>query len=133
MRPVPLRGGWERGGVPTPGRTLGGSEDEGRVRLAFPLPNQAPGSLLGPGLGSPPSGAPAGHAGPRGVGRGRRGGEADREGPSRIGGSGEMQLVSPTHLGPGKPGGLPDLVPCLLGSPPAAWVIGAGSEKRRDE
>ena len=29
MGPVPLRGGWGWGGVPTPGGTLRGSEDQG--------------------------------------------------------------------------------------------------------
>ena len=47
MGPAPLRGGWGRGGVPTPGGTLRGSEDAGRTQLVFPLPNLALGSLLG--------------------------------------------------------------------------------------
>ena len=33
--------------------------------------------------------------------------------------------VSPAHAGPGKPAGLPGLVLCLLGPPPAVWVLGS--------
>ena len=42
--------------------------------------------------------------------------------------------VSPAHAGPGKPAGLPGLVLCLLGPPPAVWVLGSwwgGEEEER--
>ena len=45
--PAPLRGGWERVGVPTPGRTFGSLEDQGGVHLAFPLSKWVLGGLLG--------------------------------------------------------------------------------------
>ena len=45
--PEPLRGGWGRRGVLTPGGTLGGSEDQRGTWLASPPPIQALGSLQG--------------------------------------------------------------------------------------
>lgn len=41
--------------------------------------------------------------------------------------------VSPFHLGPGKPVGLLDLVPCLSETPLAVWVLGAWGGKKRDQ
>ena len=76
-RTVPLRGGWDGGGVPTPGGTLGGS-DQGGVHLAFPLPSwpRKPAQLSGQVL-CPQRPAP-GCVGPGGRRR-EGGGEQERQ------------------------------------------------------
>ena len=87
------------GGVPTPGGTFGGSDQEG-AGPAFPLPNQ-PGKsawLLGRVLR--PQRPPPGWVSPGGVegrpGENRRG---RREGPSRTRGAAEG--ICSAHQGPG--------------------------------
>ena len=82
------------------GRGPLGSEDQGGMCLAFPLPTRPWEACLAPGPGPPPSRAPSSHVGPRGMGgreeRGR-GGEADGGGggPSGTGGSGEARPAIP--------------------------------------
>ena len=104
--PVPCRGGWKGGGVPTPGGTLGDS-DQGGMRWAFPLPNW-PGSQAGP----TPSEAPSRPCCSWGLGgRSRENRRGRREGPSRTGGSGEERRVFAPPTRTRKPAALLGRVP----------------------
>ena len=68
MELASLRGGMGKVGVPTPGGTPPGLENERRMCLAFPLPTRAPGTCWAPGPGPLPSRIPSSRTGPRGVG-----------------------------------------------------------------
>ena len=83
---MPLRGGWERGGAPTPGGTLRGS-DQGAAGPAFPLPNQLGKSAQ---LSEVPSGLGLSWGCRKEAGEIRRG---RWEGPSITGGAEEEQRV----------------------------------------
>ena len=128
---MPLRGGWEGGGVPTPRGTLRGSEDQGRQGRCFS-------HLLGPGkpVGVPgwipcPPWPPLGHVGTRGVGG--RWGEKRRGGPGgplqdqriRVGVAG----VSPAHLAWGPAGSRPG--PSFSGVP--SGLVGPRGMGGREE
>ena len=78
---MPLRGGWEWGGVPTPGGTLRGSDQRG-AGPAFPLPNRLGKSAQLPGQALHPQRSPLGWVGPRGCRR-----DARREQKRQTGGA----------------------------------------------
>ena len=126
-------GGWTGPVLLRNPQGLGGS---GRACLVFPLPTWLRGACWAPEPGPPPSEAPSGHVGPRGVGwreEGGRGREMDSWGGTlrdqRI--RGGVAGVSPAHSGPRKAAGGPGWVLCLLGPPPAALVLGWGGEEER--
>ena len=88
---MPLGGGREGRGVPTPGGTLRGSDQWG-VGPAFPLPNRPGKSAQLSGQVLCPQRSPLGWVGPGGIG-GRLGENkrGRREGSSRTGGAGKEQ------------------------------------------
>ena len=103
--PVHLRGGWDRGGVPTSGGTLGDSDQRG-ARPAYLIPNQPGKSARFSGQVLHPQRFPPGRVDLGGIGE--RPGENRRsrwEGPSRT--RGAREECWPFPLGPGKPAGLP--------------------------
>ena len=99
--PAPLRGGWEGGGVPTPGGTLRGSDQEGAC-AAFPLPNRQGKSARLSSWVLHPQRSPLGWDGPGGIGwRLGRSGKAGRRGPTGPKEQERNKGVSPAHLSPG--------------------------------
>ena len=66
-----MRGGWERGGVSTPGGTLGAQRIRRECTQYFPSPLGPQEACWAPGPGLPFSGAPSGLVHPRSMG-GRR-------------------------------------------------------------
>ena len=136
---MPLRGGWERGGVPTPRGTLwrfaGSGGGAPRISAA-----QSPWEACwAPGPGPLISRTPSGFMGPRRVG-GRR---EEKEERQTVGGDppgpedqGRRGGRFPHPLGPGKLAGLPGRIPNPprppLGRNDPTGIRGRWGEKRRD-
>ena len=108
---VPLRGGWEGGGVPTPGGTLRGS-DKGGASPVFPVPNQQQKSAHISGQVLWPQRSPLGRVGPGDVGE--RPGRSGEPGGRGLPGPEEQERNGgclPHPLEPRKPAGLTGDVP----------------------
>lgn len=113
---------------------LEGTSEAQRIRGIVPSisPTQSgpwkPAGLLHQVLYTPRP--PSGHFGLPGVG-GRRGGEADGKGPSRVRDSGGCRGCFPYSLGPRKPVVLLGLVLSLQKPPLVSWLLGAWWGKKR--